>query len=302
VAEVLAGVAGPIVQRTAVAATVIAAVLALAAPAAAVGELPAAAPAGAALEPALAVGAVAPAEPLEQVVTPVATETAETVKRTAQPVLSQKPAPGPPQVDPPAAVHRVADVVGQAKDAVGAVETPDLGPAAGPVEQVRRTVGGALGAVEGVTRSAAAPLDPIESVGRPEPVSADRTASLFDLDALGLEPPLLGIERAVLGLSALHSSAGPLAVTAALDRSFQSASAQPPAAEVGGRPETPSPRKVSAPAAGGAAAASSSSLFVPLLALLVLAALAAPRLVRRFDGPPDFLRLPSFVCALERPG
>ena len=89
----------------------------------------------------------------------------------------------------------------------------------------------------------------------------------------------------------------------ALLSSFQFASAQPPAAEAGGRPESPSPRKAPAPAAGGAAAtAYGSSLFAPFLALLVLAALAAPRLLRRLEGVPAFMRPTLFACALERPG
>jgi hypothetical protein len=38
------------------------------------------------------------------------------------------------------------------------------------------------------------------------------------------------------------------------------------------------------------------------MALLVLAALVAPRLLRRLDTAPAFLRPALFVCALERPG
>ena len=43
-------------------------------------------------------------------------------------------------------------------------------------------------------------------------------------------------------------------------------------------------------------------LLRPFLALLVLAALAAPKLMRRFDAATAFLRPTPFVCALERPG
>jgi 3-oxoacyl-ACP reductase-like protein len=65
----------------------------------------------------------------------------------------------------------------------------------------------------------------------------------------------------------------------------------------------PSPRKAQVPAAGGAAAASSAGLtFVPFLALLVLAALVAPKLMRRLDAAPASLRPSLFACALERPG
>jgi hypothetical protein len=85
--------------------------------------------------------------------------------------------------------------------------------------------------------------------------------------------------------------------------SLQPSSAQPPAAEIGGRPGSPSPRKAPAPAAGGTAApAPGGFFFAPFLALLVLAALVAPRLLRRLDAVPAFLRPALFVCALERPG
>jgi hypothetical protein len=54
--------------------------------------------------------------------------------------------------------------------------------------------------------------------------------------------------------------------------------------------------------AGGAAPSSSGGIFVPFLGLLVLAALAAPRLLRRLDELPAFVRPGPFLCALERPG
>ena len=93
------------------------------------------------------------------------------------------------------------------------------------------------------------------------------------------------------------------AAASAAAQTFQTASARPPAAEAGGRPVSPPPRTAPAPAAGGAAAASSSGgIFVPFLGLLVLAALAAPRLMRRLDELPAFVRPAPFLCALERPG
>ena len=88
----------------------------------------------------------------------------------------------------------------------------------------------------------------------------------------------------------------------ASSQTFQAASARPPAAEVGGRPVSPIPWTAPAPAAGGAAAVFSGSVFVPFLGLLVLAALAAPRLMRRLDELPAFVRPGPFLCALERPG
>jgi hypothetical protein len=100
------------------------------------------------------------------------------------------------------------------------------------------------------------------------------------------------------------SGAAPPAASAARapSQTFKAASARPPAAEVGGRPVSPPPRTAPAPVAGGAAALFSGGIFVPFLALLVLAALAAPRLMRRLDELPAFVRPGPFLCALERPG
>jgi hypothetical protein len=89
---------------------------------------------------------------------------------------------------------------------------------------------------------------------------------------------------------------------AAPPHTFQAASARPPAAEVGGRPVSLPPRTAPAPVAGGAAPSSTGGFFVPFLGLLVLAALAAPRLLRRLDELPAFVRPEPFLCALERPG
>jgi len=41
---------------------------------------------------------------------------------------------------------------------------------------------------------------------------------------------------------------------------------------------------------------------MPFLALLVLLALAAPKLLRRLEAAPAFLPPTPFACALERPG
>jgi hypothetical protein len=104
-----------------------------------------------------------------------------------------------------------------------------------------------------------------------------------------------------------HHPAAHVPVATRPAQHFQAASATPPAAEVGGRPVSLPPRTAPAPAAGGATAlpfssSSAGGFFVPFLALLVLAALAVPRLMRRLDGPPAFVRPEPFLCALERPG
>jgi hypothetical protein len=102
-------------------------------------------------------------------------------------------------------------------------------------------------------------------------------------------------------VSSVPTAGAPGDVTRA--ENFQAASARPPAAEVGGRPVSPPPRTAPAPVAGGATALfSSGGFFVPFLGLLVLAALAAPRLMRRLDELPAFVRPAPFLCALERPG
>ena len=116
----------------------------------------------------------------------------------------------------------------------------------------------------------------------------------------------VSVERGALALppggsvSSAPTAGAPGALTRA--NSFQAASARPPAAEVGGRPESPPPRTAPAPVAGGATASFSGGIFVPFLGLLVLAALAAPRLMRRLDGVQAFVRPAPFLCALERPG
>ena len=123
--------------------------------------------------------------------------------------------------------------------------------------------------------------------------------------ALGDAPPLPAA-RAVLGAQAEPPALAALRATASGGPTLtpsQSASAQPPAAGAGGRPGSSSPRKAPAPATGGAAAAAPGGLsFVPFLGLLVLAALAAPTLLRRLGAATASLRPAPFICALERPG
>jgi hypothetical protein len=121
---------------------------------------------------------------------------------------------------------------------------------------------------------------------------------------LGDGPPLLGT-RGVLGARAQPPALAPPPVAAvgspALTPS-QSASAQPSVTEAGGGPGSSSPRKAPAPATGGAAAAPGGISFAPFLGLLVLAALAAPMLLRRLGAATASLRPAPFICALERPG
>jgi hypothetical protein len=123
--------------------------------------------------------------------------------------------------------------------------------------------------------------------------------------ALGDGPPQAGA-RDLLGAHAQPPALAPsrpAAVGGPALTPSRSASARPLAAEAGGRPGSSSPRKAPAPTTGGAAAAAAGGLsFVPFLGLLVLAALAAPMLVRRLAAATASLRPAPFLCALERPG
>jgi hypothetical protein len=163
---------------------------------------------------------------------------------------------------------------------------PLLGAAAPLLDGLRPALGGLPPALDGLAASplGSAPLRP------PVPIAQH-------VPAPGPGSPLAG----VLGAPGHRAGAG--ARGAAQPLALESASAQPPAAEVGGRSLSPSSRKAPAPTAGGAAAAPfGGSTTTSFLALLVLAALTAPMLLRRLTGPPGLLRPTPFVCALERPG
>lgn len=69
--------------------------------------------------------------------------------------------------------------------------------------------------------------------------------------------------------------------------------------------ESPAPADIPPPAPGSPNAVASGlggSLFVPLVALLALLALAVPATLRRFGEAADFRAPTPFTCALERPG
>jgi hypothetical protein len=142
-----------------------------------------------------------------------------------------------------------------------------------------------------------------------EPLLGDlRGIGRFDFPALVavVSPGKAQTLRAGHGVLAAPPVRGvpPAALTASAPaQTSQAPSAKPPAAEVGGRPVSSPPRTAPTPVAGGATALfASGGIFVPFLGLLVLAALAAPRLMRRLDELPAFVRPAPFLCALERPG
>jgi hypothetical protein len=240
------------------------------------------------------------------------------LQRPSQPAVEPlAPRPEPVAADPGAAVQRTTGGAGPPEAATGALPERKhlVPPAAGDGRSAEPVaLDGVLRLVGDTLRT----LAPVDSLTAPlGPLLAG--LGLGDLAAPALAGPRSPGSRpspgqptaAVrpfgagdpLGAQVRETRTGAHAALPGGLPSYQSASAQPPAAEAGGRPGSPLPRKAPAPAASGAvASAPAGSLFVPFAALLVLAALAAPKLLRRFDAAPAFLRPALFVCALERPG
>jgi hypothetical protein len=213
--------------------------------------------------------------------------------------------------DPAATVGQVQATAGQAQQQVDQTlsQTSANVPQAKPVVDVVKTVNST--AKSTVDRTV--PKVPVAPTRRAQPPAAShsppnqpssRTPSAPSVE----RKPSGGALGAVREHANRHHPAAHAPVAAEPVNDFQAASARPPAAEVGGRPVSLPPRTAPAPVAGGATAlpfsssSSSGGFFVPFLALLVLAALAMPRLLRRLDGPPAFVRPEPFLCALERPG
>jgi hypothetical protein len=213
--------------------------------------------------------------------------------------------------DPAAAAQQTLNqTVGQAQQQVDQTlsQTSANVPQAKPVVDVVKTVESTAKSTvdRTVAKVSVAPTrraqPPAASDSPPDPPSS-RTPSAPSVE----RKPSGGALGAVHQHANRHRPAAHAPVAAERINDFQAASARPPAAEVGGRPVSLRPRTAPAPAAGGATAlpfssSSSGGFFVPFLALLVLAALAMPRLLRRLDGPPAFVRPEPFLCALERPG
>lgn len=212
--------------------------------------------------------------------------------RVTPPATPRVTVPAPPAPIDTAPVERVGQalpdaprptVVGDAVALVGKT-LPQIAPTTGPLlAPVQRLLGG----LRSFGRFDFAGLVAAVSPGRAQTLGAMRGAPGAPFAA----PPSGPAPRAYPAAATLPT------------QTFQAASARPPAAEVGGRPVSPPPRTAPAPVAGGATALfSSGGIFVPFLGLLVLAALAAPRLMRRLDELPAFVRPAPFLCALERPG
>jgi hypothetical protein len=215
-----------------------------------------------------------------------------------------------------AALPGVADPVSQVQQQVDGLATQagTAAPAAKPVTDTVKTVNDA--ARQTVDRT----VDTVGKVAPPTPVTPKRQPPApapapvthsqppaASTSPAPPSPPSGGALGAVRKHVQRHHPAAHAPVTAKPVHDFQATSARPPAAEVGGRPVSLPPRTAPAPAAGGATAlpfssSSAGGFSVPFLALLVLAALAVPRLMRRLDGPLAFVRPAPFLCALERPG
>jgi hypothetical protein len=310
---VSAGIPRVIAQRwLATAALALVACLIAAAPSFAADLVPGVPDPAAVAAPALPPAAAQPVQQAVDTVRPATQPVQHHVAAVQQRVQANGPPPAPArravEALAPQAAATAADPAGPARSAgppAGEVtkrlplQPPTVGDPGQPVDLdgVVRLLGDTLRA-----------LAPVDALVKPVgPLLAGLHALTAPLDGLHrgdqLAPRSAG-GGGMLGATSPQLQAAPRqpAAPAALP-SFQSASAQPPAAEAGGRPESPSPRKAPAPAAGGAAtSAPAGVLFVPFLALLVLAALAAPMLMRRLDAAKALMRPTLFVCALERPG
>jgi hypothetical protein len=247
-----------------------------------------------------------PAEPVRRA--------ADAVQRAANPVQRAATAEPPAAAPVGDALRAAASPAGDggelSKQAAGAT-TRAVGELSrgAPLEGALRSLGDELRALVPIDGLAAPLAGLLSGAGladlAPARLSLGRLLPGGDPGVLDGGSPLVSA-RDVLGAHAQPPALAPLPPAAvggpALTPS-QSASAQPPAAEAGGRLGSSSPRKAPAPATGGAAAAAPGGLsFVPFLGLLVLAALAAPMLLRRFRAATASLRPAPFLCALERPG
>jgi hypothetical protein len=324
---VSAGIPRLIAQRPLLlGALALAATLGAAAPASAdAPDLLGAVPAQTAQSASGAVGAVppTPVQPAVDAVAPATSAVRQAVEAAARPVEHVRDGgplggggAGPAGAAATGVDSASADTVRAVDTAVGdATERGPLAPAAGEVRRRTPLAGDlhpgaalddALRAL-GDTLRAVVPLDSLAGPLLGGAGLGRLTGSLFRgsapaLSALTTPVPSPGAGSAVRAPDA--ATGAPAGVPRQNARPFlQSASALPPAAEAGGRPSSLPPRKVPAPAAGGAATpAPGGFLSGPFLALLVLAALAAPRLMRRLDAAVALLRPSPFVCALERPG
>jgi hypothetical protein len=238
--------------------------------------------------------AAPPATRLPRVTVPHAT-----APRVAPPAAPRVTLPAPPSPVDTSAVQRVGRETRAYREKL-VQPLADAPRRLAAVDEVVALLGNTLRSIAPRVGALLAPVEPLlgdlRGIGR------------FDFHALVavVSPGKAQTLRAGHGVLAAPPMRGvpPAALTAtAPAQTSQAPSAKPPAAEVGGRPVSSPPRTAPTPVAGGATALfASGGIFVPFLGLLVLAALAAPRLMRRLDELPAFVRPAPFLCALERPG
>jgi hypothetical protein len=258
-----------------------------------------------------AVGAVRQQAPegvaaAEQVAPPIAAPPATppriTVPRRAPAAAPRGTPPAPPTPVDTSSIQGVGREIRGYREKL--VQPPVEVPRVKAVDDVVALLGDTLRKVAPQVGALLAPVKPLlGDLGELGDVNGFDLRPLVAVVSPGKAQTLGAHNRGALGPPPRRTVPSAAATAGAPAHTFQAASATPPAAEVGGRPVSPPPRTASAPVAGGATALFfSGGTFVPFLGLLVLAALVAPRLMRRLDELPAFVRPAPFLCALERPG
>jgi hypothetical protein len=258
-----------------------------------------------------------PAEPTRPAAEQVVTQAAEPPLGTAVKETGRRVAPGAPsgeglpdrgastrRVDEPAHGTLALASLGRILDGVVPLLAPvdplvsQLQPVLAPVESL---LGPAATLLRGAGAFGASVAHGTAAGGGAAPSAwqAPATALLAPPTTAWPQPGVRapGVKPAVPAPPAASGARAPAVPTVGL--AVDGRAADPGAARAT-QPPPPQPFGPMSGAATGAAAA--ASLFIPLVALLVLLALAAPKLLRRFDATPAILRPTPFACALDRPG
>jgi hypothetical protein len=277
---------------------------------------------------------------LAKAATDAAVDTAAAVPAAAHRVTAPPDRGGPPSglaAGAQRTMENVASGTGDAASPVRNATSPVTDAAAPTVDQAARHVGRVAPAadrvVQGIDRLArqltpllqrVTPLlqqvDPLvrgltgllPSTGRllrgPAPGAALVESRLWRLPGLGTADPPAANGEALSGTrDAPRVGAPPHPANGTGPPDLRPRGEAPSSAPAGSTTLAPRealrpPLSRSAPAGAPAGGGSAGFFFSPFLALLVLVALAAPGLLRRFEPPPAFLRPALLACALERPG
>lgn len=229
---------------------------------------------------------------------------------------------------PAAAAGALVEHVAQTATGHALLETADrtirTASSVGPLSQAAKPVHAALDLLTapilgGLSPSAPAIGDLLPPASAPvgfgPPDSPSNAGSLIGPEPaspLAAGPPTATLEGSSLarslgafgGIEALRAEV-PGGAASSVGSSLQAMSAADVylGSVTGARPNNPLPARPAPPfRSPGATPGSGGSLFVPVVALLALLALAAPATFRRRMEVPDFLAPTPFVCALERPG